>query len=97
MLAEYGIVNIPIPLDSIDSHWRKLNMSPSAPIDCEVVVDVRNRWTEEIYKINKCFIKANDSEKIILLKRIRELVNSSTSSLIEPEVKIRKRGKNVAK
>ena len=62
-----------------------------------MVVDMRNRWKEEIHKINQCFIKDNDSKKIILLKRMRELVNPSTSSLIEPEVKIRKHGKNVAK
>ena len=72
-------------------------MSPSAPIDCKVVVDMSNRCIEEVDKINQCFIKANNSKKIILLKRMRELVNPSTSSLIKPEVKIKERDKNVAK
>jgi len=72
-------------------------MSPSAPIDCKVVVDMSNRCIEEVDKINQCFIKANNSKKIILLKRMRELVNPGTFSLIEPEVKIWKRGKNVTK
>ena len=62
-------------------------MSPSASIDYEVVVDARNRWTEEIHKINQCFIKANDSEMIILLKIMRELINPSTCTLIEPKLR----------
>ena len=72
-------------------------MSPSALTDCEVVVDVRNHCTQEVDKINQCFIKTNDSEKIILLKRVRELVNPGTFSLIESEVNIRKHGMNVVK
>jgi len=68
-------------------------MSSSVSIDYEVVADVRNYWTEEVDMINQWFIKANNSEKIILLKTIWEFVNPSSFSLIEPEVKI----KNVAR
>ena len=56
-LAEYGRVNMPIPLDFIDSHWRKQDMSSSVSNGCEVVVDVRNYWIEELDRINQCFIK----------------------------------------
>ena len=96
-LAEYGIVNMLIPLDSIDSHWRKTKHVTICA--CWMRSD---NWrekslTEKVDKINQYFIKINDFEKIILLKRMRELVNPSTYSLIKPEVKIRKRGKNGAK
>ena len=64
-------------------------MSSSLPINNEVIHDVRNYWTEEINMINQYFSTANDSEKIILLKRLKELVNSYTSCLIEPAVKIK--------
>jgi len=42
-LAEYGKVNLPIPLDLIDKYWKKIDMSSSVPIDNEVVDDVRDR------------------------------------------------------
>ena len=63
-----------------------------------MAVDARNRWIEELDMINQYFIKANNSEKIILLKRLRKLVNPNTFSLIEPEDKIKKKcGKRVTK
>ena len=47
--------------------------------------------------INQRFSTVNSSEKIILLKRLQELVNPTISSLIEPEVKICKYDKRVTK
>ena len=62
-----------------------------------MIVDVRTHWTEELDRINQYFIKAKDYEKIILLKSMQELVNPNTFSLIKPEVKMKKRAKNITK
>ena len=74
-LAEYSRVNMHIPIDCIDSHWRKLDMTPSMSIQSEVVVHLSNCWAEELDLISQQFSHANDLEKIILLKRLQELVN----------------------
>ena len=69
-------------------------MSSSVPFANEVVDDVRNRWIKEINMINQRFFAV--SEQIILLKRLRVLVNPCTSSLIKSAVKVKKCGKNFA-
>ena len=70
-------------------YWTKLDMPPSAPTNREAVDDFDSHLTEEIEMINQCFSVSNNSEKIILLKRLRELVIPTTSSRTEPEVNIR--------
>ena len=79
-----------IPLDYIDVYWTKLYMCPLAPINPEVVDDLGSHLAQELDTINQYFSVSNQSEKIMLLKRLRELVTPTTSSLIEPEVKMRK-------
>jgi histone-lysine N-methyltransferase SETD2 len=70
-------------------------MSSSVSIDREVVDDLNKRWAEEVEMINQQFSTSNNYEKLMLLKRLREMTNPTTSFLIEPEVKLRKRGKRV--
>ena len=43
-LAEYGRVNMPITLDYIDGNWTKLDMSPSAPINLQVIDNFAVVW-----------------------------------------------------
>jgi len=69
-------------------------MSPLVSIDREVVVDLDHRLLEEWELINKCFSTSNDSEKIMMLKRLQELVTLTTSSLIESLLMIKKCGKH---
>jgi len=45
-LAEYTRVNMPIPLESIDGYWRKLDMSPLVSTDHEIVVDLGSHLNE---------------------------------------------------
>ena len=87
-LAGYVRSNVPIPLDCIDVYWNKLYVSPPALNNPEEVDDLGNRLAEELDMINQHFSVSNNSEKIMLLKRLRELVTPTTSSLIEPEMKI---------
>ena len=63
-----------IPLDCIDGYWTKLDMSPSILVNCEVVDDLGSRSAEELEMKNQCFSVSNNSKKIMLLKRLRELV-----------------------
>ena len=58
-----------------------------------MVDDLDSHLTEELEMINQYFSVSNNSEKIMLLKRLRELVTPATSYLIEPKVKIRRRNK----
>lgn len=94
-LAEYSRINQPIPLDIIDSYWRKLDITPLVSIDREVEDDLSKRWTEEVEIINQQFSRSNTTEKLVLLKRLKEINNPTTTFLIEPEVKLRKRGKRI--
>jgi len=71
-LAEYDRANTPIPLDCINVYWTKLYMCPLVPINPEVVDDLSSHWAEELDTINQYFSVSNQSEKIILLKRLRE-------------------------
>ena len=88
-LAEYARVNMPMSLESTEGYWRKLDMSPLVFIDREVVVDLGNHLSEELEMINQRFFASNNLKRTMLLKRLRELVTLTTSSLIEPAVKIK--------
>jgi len=65
-------------------------MLPSAPSDNEAIEDLKKCLVDEFELINQHFASTCYSEKRILLKRMCELVVPTTSSLIEPEVKIKK-------
>ena len=79
-----------IPLVSIDYYWWKLDMAPLVSTDREVVDELDLHLAEEIEMVRQCFVVSNDSEKMMFLKRLRELGVPNNSSLMEPEVKIRK-------
>ena len=96
-LAEFARVNMSIPLECIDGFWRKLDMTPLVSIDREVVVDLSHCLHEQWELINQRFSNSNDSAKIMMLKRLRELVTPTTSSLIKSPVKIKKCNKHVTK
>jgi len=53
-----------------------------------VVDELGLRLAEEIETVRHRFIVSNDSAKMMLLKRLRELIVPITSSLMELEVEI---------
>ena len=63
-------------------------MSPSTPINREVVDDLGGRLAEELEMINRHFFVSNISEKKMLLKRLQGLAIHTNSSLFEVEMKI---------
>ncbi|XP_038698755.1 uncharacterized protein LOC119996256 [Tripterygium wilfordii] len=72
----------PILLASIDAYWRKLDLSPCVSllnddIDCAVKVQM---FTEQ-------FKKQFRQGKFSLLRKLREIIKSSTTSVQEPTVK----------
>ena len=72
-------------------------MSSSAPSDNEAIEDLEKRLVDEFELINQRFASTCYSEKIILLKRMSELVVPTTPSLMESEVKIKKHNKRITK
>ena len=72
----------PIPIDSIDKFWRKLDLSPCVSlqdddIDCDVKLQV---FTEQ-------FKQQTRHDKFSLLTKLREIITLSTTSIREPVVK----------
>ncbi|XP_061998453.1 uncharacterized protein LOC133715810 isoform X2 [Rosa rugosa] len=87
-IAKYKRDCQPIPLDSLDPHWRKLHMSPSSdPINDNMDV---NEFPE-LELLQQYFLKTSADNRLMLRKRVRELV-PSLATLIEPGVKSRTRG-----
>ncbi|XP_038698020.1 uncharacterized protein LOC119995579 [Tripterygium wilfordii] len=78
----------PIPLASIDTFWRKLDLSPCVSllnddIDCAVKVQM---FTEQ-------FKKQFKPGKFSLLRKLREIIKPSTTSVQELAVKTNTRGR----
>ncbi|XP_050386961.1 protein FAR1-RELATED SEQUENCE 11 isoform X1 [Argentina anserina] len=87
-LAKYTRDCRPIPLESVDPHWRKLHMSPTSDLSNETI-DVDE--FPELELLQYFFSKASADNRLMLRKRVRELVPSLTT-LVEPGVKSRTRG-----
>ena len=78
----------PIPLDSVDKFWRKLELSPCISLedddfDCEV----------ELRVFNDQFKKHSRSGKISLLSKLKEIIAPSTTLVCEPTTHKTTRGR----
>ncbi|XP_028113459.1 PKS-NRPS hybrid synthetase CHGG_01239-like [Camellia sinensis] len=89
-IAEYFQQGRPIPLSCINPHWRKLDMLPVSAsafvkLDCK---------TETDFFIEK-FQTINETQQVIILKKLRELISPDSTFLMEPELKTdtRRRGR----
>jgi len=87
-LAEYQRCNRPIPLDYIDQYWRKLDLvyAPQRDeddINCDVEIDL----------IVKRFKENPKSTKLQILQKLKELAKPESTSLVEPEVNQRPKGR----
>ena len=87
-IAEYQRENRPIPLACIDSYWRKLDMLRNSNVQHKKL-----SCQAELDRISKRFEDYDDTMKIQLLKKLKELANPESSSLTEPEVKLKTRGR----
>ncbi|CAI9288611.1 unnamed protein product [Lactuca saligna] len=72
----------PIPLDSVDAFWRKLDLTPSISVEYgDLNVDHRMQRFKEIYNTQPDHIKYN------YLRRMEEITDPSTNLINEPSVK----------
>ncbi|KAJ0009922.1 hypothetical protein Pint_33440 [Pistacia integerrima] len=92
-IARYKQENTPIPLFSVDPHWKKLD---SVPITLDTTLELS--FTAEIEMFIKRFKDTDGPGKLYLLKKLRELANpastlySASTPLVEHEVKTKMQG-----
>ncbi|KAF6142397.1 hypothetical protein GIB67_033824 [Kingdonia uniflora] len=89
-IVQYKPESCSIPLSSIDSHWKKLSCEPTTSINGDV------DYMGEISMLIKRFKNSNSELKFDMLKKLKEISNPTTTTLVEPQVKssIRSRPKN---
>ncbi|XP_021817352.1 uncharacterized protein LOC110759580 isoform X1 [Prunus avium] len=87
-IAEYKRDCRPIPLESLDPHWMKLDLLPPSSIQDSMDV---NEFPE-LKLLHQYFLEANKDNRLMLRKRVRELVAPYTTTLVEPGIKSRLRG-----
>lgn len=83
----------PISIDKVDKFWRKLDMNPLEGFEIDVKTNIMNRWKEMLHVVDQKFEHSNESEMLLMFKRLTEIANPSTTSLLEPEVQIKTRGR----
>ncbi|KAL8511981.1 hypothetical protein ACS0TY_018443 [Phlomoides rotata] len=69
-LTEYIREDKPIPLSVVDDFWKKLNMEESKVSG----VDLELEFRELMRKLDQKFRNANESGKLLLLKRLQEVL-----------------------
>ncbi|CAI9302098.1 unnamed protein product [Lactuca saligna] len=87
-LVMYVGTGSPIPLDSVDVFWRKLDLMPSISVEYgDLNGDHRMQRFKEIYNNQPHHIKYN------YLRRMEEITHPSTNLVNEPSVKKNNRGR----
>lgn len=92
-IARYKQENKPIPLFSVDPHWKKLDY---VPITLDTTLELS--FTAEIEMFVRRFKETDGPGKLYLLKKLRELTNPATTSnsaatlRVEHEVKTKTQG-----
>lgn len=72
-LTEYIREDKPIPLSAVDGFWKKLDMKESK-VSAVDSVDLENQYKECIAKLDQMYKNANESGKLLLLKRLQEVL-----------------------
>ena len=75
-----------IPLDSVNSHWRKLD-TMNDNVSSELTI------TPEIDSILRQFANCDEAGKIALKKKLRELAYPATTSMFPPLEKVKAKGR----
>ena len=90
-IAQFKQEGWPIPLSSIHSHWRKLNIKPTLDGRAAGSIDVE-LFRAELHEIMLQFEHADAAGKAILMRKVREISNPEVTSLIEPKEKAAVKG-----
>lgn len=85
-LDEYVCANKPIPINTIDFFWRKLDMEPMVKDDVDE--DIDRRFLEVVDDMAKVYKSYDQSQRLLFLRRIRELANPVMTNLVEPSPQI---------
>ncbi|KAI3932189.1 hypothetical protein MKW92_006830, partial [Papaver armeniacum] len=78
---------MPIPLSSIDSQWRKLNLVP--PIGNEVAFD----YLPQVEILKNKWVDFTEVEKLKVTQTLSELVQPDTTHLQEPSQPVAHKGR----
>ncbi|KAL8487372.1 hypothetical protein ACS0TY_023886 [Phlomoides rotata] len=89
-LDEYVRTDKPIPINVVDALWKKLDMEPMVKDD--VIEDIDHRFSGVVDDMVEVFKSYDQSQRLIFLRHMRELVNSVTTDLVEPSSQIHTRG-----
>ncbi|KAL8535804.1 hypothetical protein ACS0TY_011443 [Phlomoides rotata] len=93
-LVEYVWEDKPIPIDVVDGFWKKLGMEENKKqADGDSDEEVRNRYIQIKADVDKYFDASNKAERILIVKRMREVYVPTTTPLIEPDAPIPTRGR----
>ncbi|KAF6147906.1 hypothetical protein GIB67_014486 [Kingdonia uniflora] len=86
-IVQYKRESCPIPLPSIDSHWKKLSCEPTTSTNSNAY------YMGEISMLIKRFENSNNELKLDMLKKLKEISNPTTTTLVEQQVKAGTRGR----
>ncbi|KAH6760275.1 hypothetical protein C2S52_009274 [Perilla frutescens var. hirtella] len=76
----------------VQHRYRKLDMEPTGA-KVAMASDIDNRWFETWTCANNMFAQADESARLLMLKRFREIVTPSTTSMVEPDEQTKTRGR----
>lgn len=88
-LDEYVRADKPIPINVIDAFWRKLNMKPMVKDD--VNEDIDHRFSDLVDDMAKVYKRYSQSQRLVFLRRMRELAKPVTTNHVEPSPQIHTR------
>ncbi|KAL9409227.1 hypothetical protein AB3S75_047588 [Citrus x aurantiifolia] len=91
-IARYKREGRPIPLSSINLHWKKLDLLPTTKAETTYL-----SCSTEMEMILQRFNNNDYTGKLKILKKLKELANPASTYLIEPEAKARARGRPSSK
>ncbi|KAL8515074.1 hypothetical protein ACS0TY_013961 [Phlomoides rotata] len=90
-VEEYVYADKPIPIYALDPLWRKLDLEPTVKDDH--VKDFDNRFDNAVGDMAKVYQNYSPEERLIFLKKMRELENPGTTNLVELKPKVSTRGR----
>ena len=79
-----------IPLNSVHSHWMKLD-TMNDNVSSELTI------TPEINSILRQFVDCDEAGKIALKRKLRELAYPATTSMFPPLEKVKEKGRSLLK
>ncbi|KAL8503933.1 hypothetical protein ACS0TY_022600 [Phlomoides rotata] len=90
-VEEYVYADKPVPIYALNPFWRKLDLEPTVKDDH--VKDFDNCFDDALGDMAKVYQNYSPEERLIFLKKMRELANPGTTNLVELKPKVSTRGR----